>query len=409
MAEAHRHDADITAHIGMLRSDNLDEVIAAAEFLFERAHSSHMRSWSNKDQMRLDGAIPLLFKTLQLPSDPARYNACSALSELAFRNEANCSAIVHSNDGLASLMALMQGPVVDMQEDATLVINNCAAFCEDVCPVIVACPDMLRVLTQIILHGECGAQRVAVGVINCLSRSAQARDALLASRVVETALLPVLRAKREDIHAGGETDKEHHDAHVARATMAIANLSGLSNEMFEDDDSRLPVLRTTVSILGAALKGESWAGIHFAPYSIMYPMRNVVAASSDRDKSLLCECGLVGHLLFLLSGSSVAYKNEESMAFALDVSESLCSSREVQTSMRSGGMVQALRALVKRPKFHAGAMRVLDALLAGHIAVWMGQHRNLGAGSPLHLLDEFVIGMILDHAFGANVLSTSPR
>jgi len=54
-------------------------------------------------------------------------------------------------------------------------------------------------------------------------------------------------------------------------------------------------------------------------------------------------------------------------------------------------------------------MRVLDALLAGHIAVWMGQHRNLGAGSPLHLLDEFVIGMILDHAFGANVLSTSPR
>ena len=168
-----------------------------------------------------------------------RYNACSALSELAFRNEENCIAIVQSKGGLAGIVELLRGSDERIQEDAALVVNNCAAFCEDMCTTIVACPGLLCALKDIVMHrGDAskGAKYVAVGALNCLSRCAAARPELLAHGVVE-AIVPVLSEK-------GQGDR--HDAHVARATMAIANLCGLlRDDMFEDEAMRLLALRTT--------------------------------------------------------------------------------------------------------------------------------------------------------------------
>jgi hypothetical protein len=92
-----------------------------------------MRSVENKEQMRRDGAIPVLFKALDSESRDARYHACSALSELAFRNELNCMAIAQSEDGLEAIVEILIGEDSTLKEDALLVVNNCAAFCVDVC------------------------------------------------------------------------------------------------------------------------------------------------------------------------------------------------------------------------------------------------------------------------------------
>jgi len=254
------------------------------------------------------------------------------MSELAFRNERNCSAIVHTEGGLRAIVCLLRSGDTQIQEDATLIINNCAAFCEDVCPAIVACPGMLDVLKALITNGTNGAKYVAVGAINCLSRCAAARDQLLASRVVETALVPVLKKK-------GAGDK--HEAHVARATMAIANLSGLTNEMFEDDSTRDFALGTCVKILGHALKGESWAGIHFAPYSVMFPLHNLTCRSSEADKLHLVQSGLAIHLTDLIAQwKLVLHQRHKTLTLALQMSKSLCVSQETMRTMRDQGLVQ---------------------------------------------------------------------
>jgi hypothetical protein len=52
-----------------------DGYLHGVQFLFERAHTSHMRSGGNKDQMRMQGAIPALFRTLRSQSDDARSHA----------------------------------------------------------------------------------------------------------------------------------------------------------------------------------------------------------------------------------------------------------------------------------------------------------------------------------------------
>jgi hypothetical protein len=198
------------------------------------------------------------------------------MSELAFRNERNCAAIVHTEGGLGEIVCLLRSGDAQMQEDATLIINNCAAFCESVCPAIVACPGMLDSLKGLITWGSTGAKYVAVGAINCLSRCAAAREVLLESGVVETALVPVLKNSRSP---PGEGDK--HEAHLARATMAIANLSGLTREMFDDDSQRDFALGTCVKILGHALKGESWAGDKFSKVLCIVTSHKEICLGAD--------------------------------------------------------------------------------------------------------------------------------
>lgn len=153
-------------------------------------------------------------------------------------------------------MELLTGPDERIQEDAALVVNNCAAFCEDVCTAIAACPGMLQALKEMVMRRRLrdpgrssnGAKYVGVGAFNCLSRCAAARPMLLALEVVETVLVPVLSEQ-------GQGDR--HEAHVARATMAIANLCGLRNEMFEDESRRLLALSTSGELCGMTLCQEA--------------------------------------------------------------------------------------------------------------------------------------------------------
>jgi hypothetical protein len=76
--------------------------------------------------------------------------------------------------------------------------------------------------------------------------------------------------------------------------------------------------------------------------------------------------------------------------------------------MREGGVVRALQKVRDRSRGESQecgrrAEELLDDLLQGHLAVWMSQHQRLGAQSSLHCLDEYVTGIILDHAFGGHL------
>ena len=282
------------------------------------------------------------------------------MSELAFRNERNCAAIVHTEGGLPEIVCLLRSGDAQMQEDATLIINNCAAFCESVCPAIVACPGMLDSLKGLITSGSTGAKYVAVGAINCLSRCAAAREVLLESGVVETALVPVLKN-------AGEGDK--HEAHLARATMAIANLSGLTREMFDDDSRRDFALGTCVKILGHALKGESWAGIHFAPYSVIFPLHNLTCRSNDADKLHLVQSGIAVHLTEVIAQWKAAvHHSDKTMLLAIHMSRSLCVSLESMRTMRDNGILQALHGVTQgrrgeTPNMRLAAAGLIDQLL----------------------------------------------
>lgn len=388
----------IRKNIIQLESEDVDEVAAAAEFLFERAHTSHLRSAENKEQMRRDGAIPVLFKALESTSRDARYHACSALSELAFRNEFNCMAIAQSEDGLEAVVEILLGDDVALKEDALLVVNNCAAFCSDVCTAIVSCPGMLDALKELVHPSSAGASSVAVGTINCLSRCEEVQQVLLHAGFLE-ALLPVVR-----IVAQGDK----HEAHVARATMAIANLTGGNCEgVFEKEEDRKAALCTTVKILSHSIKGQNWAGIHFAPYSVIYPLSNLALSNDNRE--VLMGCGLADHLTTLITEwKLVGHQAEDTLGLAMKITEELVGeSQQNQRCLRDAGIMPALDAIVEGKRTQdvmimGQAARILTKMTEAHTAFFMGQHSRLGLNSSLSQFDDLVMGKIAKFAFGCS-------
>ena len=351
--------------------------------------------------MRRDGAIPVLFKALGSPLRDARYHACSALSELAFRNELNCMAIAQSEDGLEAIVDILQGDDVALKEDAMLVVNNCSAFCEDVCTAIVSCPGMLDALKSLVRGSAAGASSVAVGTVNCLSRCREVQQVLLHAGVLET-LLPVLKE-------AGTGDK--HEAHVARATMAIANLTqGECEGVFEKEDDRKAALATTVKILSLSIRGENWAGIHFAPYSVVYPLCNL--ANSSQNTTVLMQCGLAEQLVGLIrEWKDVGHQSEKTLELAMQISENLCDTQQSQRCMREAGMMPVLEEVLlgkcggDKMTVMVQAGRILKKLTSGHVALYMGHHERLGQHSPLLQLDELVMGKIAQMAFGCAAIA----
>lgn len=161
-------------------------------------------------------------------------------------------AIVNTTDALSGLVSLLQVDHGNNQEDAALVVNNCAAFCEDASPTICSCEGMIDALKTLTVMGLNGAKNVAVGALNCLSRSREAAEMLLAARVVEDALMRVLEE---------EGKGEKHEARLARATMALANLTGCIpkkdfSSCFSETNNYKSSLSTIVRILGFALDGK---------------------------------------------------------------------------------------------------------------------------------------------------------
>jgi hypothetical protein len=218
----------------------------------------------------------------------------------------------------------------------------------------------------------------------------------MASRVVEEALTPVLREP-------GSGDK--HEARLARAAMAMANLTGNVDDAGQKGlDNYQSAIATTVKILGFALDGRSWGGIHFAPYSVVYPLNNLAANPKNREQ--LDENGLLPLITrFINDWKHVGHNANETLLLAIELTRRLSNGWGCQRQMREHGLVIALHKVRDRSRRESlecshRAQELLDEFLQGHIAVWMGHHPRLGKASVLTLLDHGVLDLVLHHVYG---------
>jgi hypothetical protein len=375
--------------------------VASAEFLFGQAHASSEGAAQIKTQMLNEGAVQALCHHLSSDSARMRSHACRVLGEMAFRQPAICRAITSHELVVPKLLLLMD---TDGRCDAGLVLNNCAAFCEQSCKSLVECPGLVQTFKK--MANENGqrnslAQGIAVGVFNCLSRCPAVAKVLIEARVVEEALAPALCSS-------GQGDR--HEAMLARAAMAMANLTG-DIAVVDQESAHLTnvAITTTVKILGFALNGRSWGGIHFAPYSVVYPLNNLAANPKNREQ--LVECGLVELLArFISDWKRGGHNADATLLLAIELSRRLSDGWECQRLMREGGVVSALEKVRDRGRRESvecsqRAEELLDELMQGHLAVLMSQHPRLGTKSSLHCLDEYATGIILDYAFGQTLSS----
>jgi hypothetical protein len=376
-----------------LDSSDPQVVAAAAEVLFSRSHVSHPSFAENKERMRRMGAIAPLCRGLHSEAWPVQYHACSALSELAFCNKSNCKVIITTPGALDALVNILLSNVMNMREDAALVINNCAAFSEEVCMPIVQSKGMIAALKKLATSGSFDAKCVAVGALNCLSRCKEARPILVEMRVVEDALVPVLREE-------GAGDK--HEARKVRASMVIANLTGRCDAEHVQDYEALPAM---VMVLGYALDGRSWAGIHLSAYSVLYPLSHLSQEPGNRPH--LMDSGIVGLLARSLdrwSAGARANADELTLPLVLSISEQLCQNWDNHVRIRQSGLVRGLREVARGFRGEAAecvqmAQMLLQRLLLAPIAVCMGQHSRLGINSPFFRLDEYITALIIDLSF----------
>mmetsp|Transcript_44781 Transcript_44781/g.112310 ORF Transcript_44781/g.112310 Transcript_44781/m.112310 type:complete len:428 (+) Transcript_44781:62-1345(+) len=388
---------NISTNIAQL-DEGAEKSVEAARQLFEYAHTSHDTSEQNKEQMNRENAVPALCRVLRSKSVEAQYEACSALSELAFRNERNCMDIVHTPGALESLAKILQPDNGNLQEDACLVVNNCAAFCEATAMHIVRCPQLLHSLKCLAVGHNKGSRNVAVGAINCLSRSKEAAEVLRKEKFVEDTLMTVLHLEGSDVK---------HEACHARATMAIANLTGVVPACDGCPGGAMTVLSTIVKILGFALDGKKWAGIFFAPFSVLYPLGNLARASED-NADIIAKAKAVPKLVRVLNEWTDGRLAARSLMIALDIISALTSLQEHQQELRASGAVKALRLVASRargePKDCAElAEVVLEKMLQRHLALSMGQHARLGRDSHISMLDDYVLGVIMEYSLGGNV------
>lgn len=379
-----------------LHSHDPEVVAAAAELLFSHSHVSHPSFVENKERMRSKGAIPLLCRLLRSEAWLVKYHACSALSELAFCNKDNCLVIVTTPGALDALVDILLSDVLNMHEDAALVVNNCAAFSEEVCTTIVHCSGMIAALMRLATSGSFGAKCVAVGALNCLSRCKDSKRDLLRMRVVEEALKPVLG----EVGAG-----ERHEARKVRAAMAIANLTGRCDYEHVQDYQALPAM---VKVLGYALEGRSWAGIHLSSYSVLYPLSHLAVHLENRQR--LVACGAVQLLARSIDRWSANIRSdadELTLPLVLTISSQLAEDWENHEQMRQAGFVRGLREVAKgmrgeAPGCVSSAEVLLEKLLLAPLAVCMGQHARVGADSLFFRLDEYVTALIMDLSFGGD-------
>lgn len=198
---------------------------------------------------------------------------------------------------------------MEYQEDAALVINNCASFCEETAEQIVRCPGMLASLKLLAVGRHVGAKNVSIGALNCLSRSPAVLAQLVEAKVVDEALVPVLEERGRG---------EKLEVRKARAMMAVVNLTGalpplplaaaprapLQQRQHHGDHhqqqhlAQLPAhhrqqqqaaaggrgadLAAIVRVLGFALDGKKWVGVSFTPYSVLYPLSRLAVGRENR-------------------------------------------------------------------------------------------------------------------------------
>jgi hypothetical protein len=115
-------------------------------------------------------------------------------------------------------------------------------------------------------------------------------------------------------------------------------------------------------------------GIHFAPYSVIFPLHNLTCRSSDADKLHLVQSGIAVHLTELIAQwKSAVHQSDKTMLnktmlLAIHMSRSLCVSAEAMRTMRDKGILQALHGVTQGRRGESTSMRraaagLIDQLL----------------------------------------------
>lgn len=385
----------LTQIVSQLSHKDHRRAALAAQFIFERAHTSNPKSVENKQKIGRSRAIAAMCRLMDSPLDTTRFQACSALSELAFCNEDNCRAIIATPGCLESVVNLLQPANGSTQCDAALIINNCAAFCSETCPSIVHYPGMLDAIQGLALCGTSSAKNVSVGAINSISRCLAVRNVLVSAGIVEDTLAKVLCE---------EGSGEQYEARIARAAMAVANLQGHEVSSPQGVHNFHAALGSICKIMGFAIAEKSWAGIFFAPYSVCLPMYNLSLNAENRR--YLVEQGMVELIAELLRTWKVGHHSDDTLSLALAIASQLLLLPDNDDQMalaREAALIEAVQVVAEgaRGESEVGvgqARELLGELRDRHLALWMCQHTRVGAVSRLHQLDESVTEIIASMA-----------
>mmetsp|Transcript_46791 Transcript_46791/g.146711 ORF Transcript_46791/g.146711 Transcript_46791/m.146711 type:complete len:398 (-) Transcript_46791:23-1216(-) len=274
--------------------------------------------------------------------------------------------------------------------DAVRVINNLAANCTESARLFIQVPGSIRALKKSAkkfkLH--------AFGVINHLSRCPLVSEILLKEGFVEDILLPALRAKCD-------TSSNENEATIARGTLALANLTGMNNQVCPQANGF--ALRTIVKVLEYAIRGERFATITWLPPAVLFGLRNMT--TNKKNVALLMKYGLADVIASL--GNTWDQKTgTNTLELAMDCISNITLVNACIQGLWDAGIVRALQNISAGSRGESmvairDADRLIDFLLQRHIAVCMGQHRRMGADSLLLLLDDAVLFKILLFAFGS--------
>ena len=381
----------IATSIAQLAADDTATVDNAAKMIFQHAHSAR-----NKDLVRELGGIPALCAVLRSKSS---HHACSALSELTFGNKRNCLAMVSTAGALSALVSLFPygrtprdpNDKWSTQELSAMVINNCASFGEEeACLRIVEHPCMLVALKHLARSGSCRTRCVTIGAMNCLSRCDGARESLMRVRIVEDMLLPALR----EAPVGAQDLEDRLAVRKMFALMALLNLTGRCDYEHVHDRAALASL---VQVLESTLQDGCWAGQRFSAFSILYSFGRL-ALNRGNVRNELIACGLPQLLVRFVSSWASGTEQVDELALALTILDQITNDWGSHGRLWQVGLVGELQELAKRMEGSCLGARV-DALVRrlelAPLAVCMGQHRRLGGESPIGLLDEYVLTLIM--------------
>jgi hypothetical protein len=233
----------------------------------------------------------------------------------------------------------------------------------------------------------------AFGVINHLSRFKPIAEAMVSAGFVDEILIPAVSGADQ----GGELSLEE-EATVARATLALANLSANCGCQCPWVGRR--ALQTVVKVLDYAVRGETLATITWLPTTVLFGVCN--AALNHGNALLLLEAGAAAPLARVLLGWEAA-AGCDTLHLGVRAAGRLAA---VEGSFEALWAAGIHTALLKAAAGECGdaavaaeAAGVVEALQARHVAVCMGHDRRLGQASPLMLLDDAVLNMVLSLAY----------
>eukprot|EP00960_Hanusia_phi_P050120 760006-Hanusia_phi.AAC.5 len=247
--------------------------------------------------------------------------------------------------------------------DAVRVINNLAANCIDCARLFIQVPGSIQALK------ECSKKYKlhAFGVINHLSRCPDVSKILLREGFVEDILLPALQARCD-------TSSSESEATIARGTLALANLTGMNNQVCPQANGF--ALRTIVKVLEYAIRGERFATITWLPPAVLFGLRNMT--TNKKNVVLLIKYGLAGVIAGL--GNMWDQKSgTNTLELAMDCITHISQVNSCIQSLWDAGIVRALQNISAGSRGESvvaicDAERLVNLLLQRHVAVCMGQH-----------------------------------